>query len=609
MDFHTLASTETSALLERLLARQSSTSLQQLQAVRESLDAAARALEVPAHADHDIQELAARLTAATEAEVRRIREEAQAALDAARGELHTLVAESDKLRAMVVQTEAEAAILKSELQTTHERAESAERDLGLTMEAHAAIEAALHKAEAEYRHTAQGRTAAEAQLNDARAAIDLMLVETEELRAKTERDAGEKVAFQQQLAQARETGDERDLFASELAQSAARVQILESELVNARETREQRNALAVELEGSTARVQTLENELVGARNRYDAIAHDLQARHERVHALEMSEASQQEHIRQLEALLNEAARTEAGLRADVTNVPKQSTAVSADQDDNETLRGEVERMVSLFDASARAVTEMASCTTSNDLLSELVKRLSLQFTRVALFRLKGNRLEGEQQVGFDDTTEMNRLVIPTGVDSMLTRAIHSGTVQSLIGDDVAIRSGTPFGGTPTAAVVLPIVLQGTTLGVVYADDSDMPESARGPAVQESSVGFARLLVGQVVVLLVRHTHELKTLAELTQYATTLLQEAREMYQADTEAGKATELVRSRLKDNIDCASQLYAYRAAMEGRTAAALFDEQILAEIEGTTPFAHDLAAVVGQMTSSNLQLTAEAS
>jgi hypothetical protein len=157
--------------------------------------------------------------------------------------------------------------------------------------------------------------------------------------------------------------------------------------------------------------------------------------------------------------------------------------------------------------------------------------------------------------------------------------------------------------------VLPIVLQGTTLGVVYADDSDMPDSARGPAVQESSIGFARLLVGQVVVLLVRHTHELKTLAELTQYATTLLQEAKEMYQADTEAGKSTELVRTRLKDNIDCASQLYAYRAAMEGRTAAALFDEQILAEIEGTTPFARDLAAVVGQMTASNLQLTAEAS
>jgi hypothetical protein len=252
---------------------------------------------------------------------------------------------------------------------------------------------------------------------------------------------------------------------------------------------------------------------------------------------------------------------------------------------------------------------MANCATSGALLTELVKRLSIQFTRVAFFRLKGNRLEGEHQVGFDDATEMSKLVIPTTVDSMLTRAVASGAVQSLMGKDVAIRSGTPFGGTPMSAVVLPIVVHGTTLGVVYADDSDVPDSARGPAVHESSVGFARLLVGQVVVLLVQHAHELKALAELRQYAATLLLEAREMYLADAQAGKSTELLRTRLKDNIDCASQLYTYRAAMEGTAAAALLDEQILAAIEEATPFARDLAAVVAQMTSANVQLTAEAS
>jgi uncharacterized membrane protein len=183
------------------------------------------------------------------------------------------------------------------------------------------------------------------------------------------------------------------------------------------------------------------------------------------------------------------------------------------------------------------------------------------------------------------------------------------TVQSLQGADVAVRSGTPFGGSPSSAVALPIVLQGTTLAVVYADDADLPETARGPAIHESSVGFARLLVGQVVVLLVRHTHELKTLAELSQYATTLIQEAKEMHLADTQAGKKPELVRSRLKDNIECASQLYAYRAAMEGTAAAALLDEQILAELQENTPFAKDLADVIGEMTKGDLRLTAEAS
>ena len=50
------------------------------------------------------------------------------------------------------------------------------------------------------------------------------------------------------------------------------------------------------------------------------------------------------------------------------------------------LRSEVDRMVSLFDASARAVSELAAARDSGELLKELVKRLSMQFSRVALPR-------------------------------------------------------------------------------------------------------------------------------------------------------------------------------------------------------------------------------
>jgi hypothetical protein len=189
----------------------------------------------------------------------------------------------------------------------------------------------------------------------------------------------------------------------------------------------------------------------------------------------------------------------------------------------------------------------------------------------------------------------------------MARAVRSGAVESLSGIDVAARTGTPFGGSPTCAVSLPIILHETTIAVLYADDADIPEAARGPAVHESSIGYARLLVGQAVVLLVRHTHELKTLAELRQYALTLLQEAREIYQADVEAGKGAQLTRTRLKENIDCASQLYAYRAAMEGTAAAALFDEQVALEMEAGTPFAQDLNTIIRQMTASDVRLTAE--
>jgi chromosome segregation ATPase len=607
MDFHNLATSEASSLVERLLARQSAATLEQLATLRQAIDAASQALAGIPRVDGDLGELAARLTGARDAELQHVRGEARAAIEAAHGEIAAQVAQIEQLRAVIVQADAETALLRSELQTAQERAESADRDLEATLEAHAALESAIRGLEADAQRAAEAGATADAQLADARAAIDLMLTETEQLRAQCERDAAERSAMQEL---ARASGSDREAIQVELEGARAHVRALEADLEHARATRDERDALAAQLRTLETRLHGLEYELAGAaeaREQRDAITTQLEASTARVQALEAAHAAQDERIHALQAQLDAAATIEARLRADARTA--RAAGAGPGGEEAEVLRGEVERMVSLFDASARAVGEMAAAGSSGELLTELVKRLSLQFSRVALFRLKGNRLEGEHQVGFDEQADMSKLVIPTNVDSMLTRAVTSGVVQSLAGDDVAVRSGTPFGGTPTSAVALPIVLQGTTLAVVYADDSDMPESARGPAVHESSVGFARLLAGQVIVLLVRHTHELKTLAELSQYATTLLQEAKEMYLADAQAGKNPDLLRSRLKENIDCASQLYAYRAAMEGTTAAALLDEQIAAEIETSTPFAQDLAIVVRQMQSNDVQLTAEAS
>ena len=73
-------------------------------------------------------------------------------------------------------------------------------------------------------------------------------------------------------------------------------------------------------------------------------------------------------------------------------------------------------------ASSHAVDELAEKTTVTDLLAALVRHLSSEFSRVALFRVKANRLEGEHQVGFDLTTDVSKLVIPFNVDSLITRA-------------------------------------------------------------------------------------------------------------------------------------------------------------------------------------------
>ena len=137
--------------------------------------------------------------------------------------------------------------------------------------------------------------------------------------------------------------------------------------------------------------------------------------------------------------------------------------------------------------------------------------------------------------------------------------------------------------------------QGETLAVVYAD-SDRFTSERGAGL-DASIGFARLLVRTAGVLLMRLSQELKMLNELRDYAAMLLQEARERYSADLEAKKGDEERRSRLKDTIECARQLYAQRAALEGSAAAMLFDDRIAAvlETDGNTTFGHDLAAIAG--------------
>ena len=664
MEFQDYAAKETSALFGRVRASQTGASLQQLQAIREAIDAAARAIETAPEPDQEIDELIAGLTAAAYEEARRagdesrrISQEARRAIDEAEAELQKQVDENAGLAAAVASTDAEAALLRSELETALERAEAAERDFLATVDAHGELEAALKAADSETRHLVQAKANVENDLAATKAALEQAIADIDHLRHDIDRRHDELAELGRHLEAANAVADERDVLATELERTRGERAALQQQLSSAVQTTVERDALAremgvvgeharlleTELESAHARITTLESELsaangrsctveadldavrgrtrtlegdlaaaVAAVERHDVVVTELEMSRARTHTLEAERAEREDAMRQLQLRLDEALQAEARLREQAETKLREAAAraseAAGDSEQSEALRWEVERMVSLFDASVRAVNEMSSARTSADLLSELIKRLSLQFSRVALFRIKGQALEGELQVGFEDT-DISKLVLPLTVDSLLTRAINSGSVESITGSDTARRLGTPFNGTPTSAVALPILLQGTTVAVVYADDADMPDYARGPAVHESSVAFAKLLVGEATLLMMCHTHELKVLAELRQYATTLLQEAKEMYLADAEAGKPAAHLKGRLKDNLECASQLYAYRAAMEGTAAAALLDDQIAAEMDGPSQFARDLADVVHTMAETDLGITAEAS
>ena len=484
----------------------------------------------------------------TRADVDKVRQDGMTALDAAKRALEhereqneqlansfaEAQAQSEMKAADLVDAQAQIESLKSLLAKESERAEASDHDLDAAIEAHAAVDAQRREAEAMARREAQARGDLEKELAEARTLLDA---------------------------------------------SVAQVAKLGMQL----ETKEH------EVRTAVADLGAARAEIEVAHKQREAVAAQLEATRLRVHTIERSQTANEETIRRLEGNLTDALQSEASAREMAAGTDADVARAHADM---AALRGDVDRMAMLLDASIQSIDELSSSSTISDLLASLVRQLSIEFSRVALFRVKGNRLEGEYQIGFDDTTDVTKLVLPFSVDSLITRAASSGVVEQLKGADLDDSSRAPFGGSPTSAMALPVAFQGDTLAVIYADSDQIGHEGQF----DGGAAFARLMVKAGSVLLMRLSQELKTLNELRDYAAMLLQEAEEMYSADQETKRSDEERRSRLQDTLDCARQLYAQRAALEGAAAAGLLDERIAAllQTEHDTPFARDLAAIV---------------
>ena len=61
----------------------------------------------------------------------------------------------------------------------------------------------------------------------------------------------------------------------------------------------------------------------------------------------------------------------------------------------------------------------------------LVDALASEFSRVALFHVNGNRLEGRRQTGFDFGSDISKVAVPLTKGSALAEAVRSGRVQGL----------------------------------------------------------------------------------------------------------------------------------------------------------------------------------
>lgn len=205
-------------------------------------------------------------------------------------------------------------------------------------------------------------------------------------------------------------------------------------------------------------------------------------------ALEAAQADAERLTRQFESALEE-------LRAEhLSTLQQQAVARSVLP---------LDELLSVFES-------LASASTPSAILTTVVSGLGREFSRVALFRVRGARLECVSHVGFEFEGDVAKVVIPTSLDCLMTRAVASRKTHTFVTGTSDEPCAVPFGGTPACAVALPLISGDAPVAVVYADDSDQLEFGSVPA--ELLVKFAELVWQHAILVLQRASAAQKTLA-------------------------------------------------------------------------------------------------
>jgi hypothetical protein len=232
------------------------------------------------------------------------------------------------------------------------------------------------------------------------------------------------------------------------------------------------------MEASNAQTQALRVELQTIRSRNEVLTLELAEARERADAAESALTHASSHF---EETLDE-------LRQEHTETIREQalSCMMLPLDELLTVYGVMERSTTLADA-----------------LTGLFNGLIREFSRVALFAVRANRLEGVQQRGFEFENDISRVTVPLTPDSLLGRAVASGRLESMLlnAADDSTATGVPFGGSPCCAVALPITVRGTIVAVIYADDSDRLEF--GSTSPQALIKFAELLLMYSLLVFVR----------------------------------------------------------------------------------------------------------
>jgi hypothetical protein len=374
------------------------------------------------------------------------------------------------------------------------------------------------------------------------------------------------------------------------------------------EARGQVESLSSALEAEKGRAESARAEgakALAARNQNDAALRDARA------ALEQAGAAKnalEARLREAQAAVEAQAKAKNAVEAKLTEVravadghqaemTKVRDELAREVSERRRLAGELDaerggaehRASAPLDRLLDVLQDVTSGTTVSDVLTGLARAMSGDFQRVALFNVKGSRIEGVYQSGFDFASDISKVAMPLNNDSLIGQALTTNLVELRSGADAGTKP--PFGGQAACALAMPIRVHGEALAVIYADSSTATNAA--PRLK-----FAELLRRYAVPRLETLSAELKVLAELRAYATLLLDEVEYMYSADVGAGKKDSELQHRLNDNLQCARQIYSQRVAQEGPAAAQLLEERLLVVLDGRkkTPFGRDLKAVMAQ-------------
>jgi len=559
MQMRELATADTTTLIERLLAGQAEQSVREIQAVQpliatalQQLEEAVATVRVDAATEVAalIDRLAAEATLETDAAVTQAKAEAQVIIDGLQEQVQMLTGERDDVSAT--------------LSSVNKQMDDVSQRLHAQTQTTVALRKEQKEAAASIESLQQSKSTLEARLEEVESA----------------RTEAEKSLEAEQLAN------------TELAERITAEHDLKVQLEQALATEQSMRAAC-------------EEELVALRAKVEHATHELSQLHvERDTVLAEQEAVSTEHARalvDLQSRLDAAIAAEARLRKQASAKP--APAKEKDKHKEGEPREDVRQhalgyLGQSFDGLVKVAEAMAEAVSMEQVLNAMVESLAAEFSRVALFRVQRNRLEGVREVGFKDHVDLSNIVVPRTIDSLLTRAVKSGRVETLSGTEVADASGTPFGGTPTAVLAMPIVVDGDAYAVVYADDAG--ETGKTFGSPELRTKFAELLQQYSSPLLGRLASELKALAGMREYATLLVDELEYTYSAQVSSGVTDDSRRENLEQNLECARGLYLERARAEGPRAAKILDEQLAQAVKAhqSAPFGRDLAALMSGAT-----------